>query len=83
MLQSLPSHLVELIDEREPSHGCSISEFCDWFTASGEQLVVVVDEFSAAKSYAAAIATHVVLDILLARILLTCYKVRLNRAVPR
>ena len=83
MHQSLPPALESLADAYEPQRGDPINAYIDWLKASGRNLVLVVNEFSAAKSYPAALAIHVLLDVLLTRILLACYKLRLNPEMPR
>lgn len=83
MCNSLSAVMLSALDEREPRHDASMDEYCSWIGAIGRQLVQCTDELSNAKTYSSAIATHVVADILLARLLVGCYKLRLNRTMPR
>jgi len=83
MRQSLPAHLSPLLDAAEPESTASLEKYLDWFTEVGRELVLLVEEFSAAATFASALAIHVLIDLLLARLLLSCYKLRLNQSLQR
>lgn len=83
MAKSLSVETMALADFQEPGLTAALDEYCIWFMEFGRRLVDVVDQFSAADSFATAMAQHVVLDVLLARLLIACYKLRLNPSMAR
>lgn len=82
MIRSLPVDIRELIDMREPPYDATVDVCLEWFKHIGDKIVYVIDEFGNAKSFALVIAMHIVVDILAARTLLVCYKLRLNECMP-
>lgn len=83
MRESLPCELFNFIDDREPAVDFSIDEYDRWFKYIGNQLVLSVNAYFNSKLYASMIAIHVLIDILLARLLIGCYKLRLNKNIAR
>ena len=83
MRSSLSKEVLAILDATEPTSDLGIDVFSQWFRNVGSELLVVLREFAAAMTYDAALALHIVVDILLIRILSSCYKLRLSPFVAR
>lgn len=78
LLSAIPPSLRGLIDRREPGHDAGREEVITWLKQSGQDIKDSILAFSSANNYAASVALHILIDILLARLLLGCYKLRLS-----
>ncbi|WP_250624057.1 hypothetical protein [Pinirhizobacter soli] len=83
MRQALPAFCVELLDAHEPSQDAQVDSYNAWFIEIGGNLVKIIDCIETSTTFDAVLAAHIVLDIVLGRLLVACYKIRLNRLMPR
>jgi hypothetical protein len=83
MRDSLAPELLQHIDAADPLSDAPLLIYEEWLKNVGQALVVATDAIFAATTYDAAMSHQVVSDILLSRLLTVCYKLRLNRLVPR
>ncbi|MDR6937710.1 hypothetical protein [Luteibacter sp. 3190] len=83
MRNQLDERLLRLIDVPEPSSDAPIATFDRWIADLGSGLVSTVQGVEAATQYSAALAHLICLDILLARLLMACFRLRLNPSTPR
>jgi hypothetical protein len=83
MRTCLSEQMIYLIDTNEPSTDASLESSERWFGDLGKGLVVAVVAITNASDYASAMAHQIALDVLLSRILSACYKLRLNKRIPR
>jgi hypothetical protein len=81
MANLLSQEIIALVDMREPERVATTDEYRIWFREFGRKLVELLEQFRASESFAAAVAMHVVLDTMLARLLVACYKLRISPAV--
>lgn len=75
--------VLELINSDEPSTDAPLDASEHWFSELGRGLTVSADAVIHATDYGTAMAHQIALDILLTKLLTACYKLRLNRFVPR
>lgn len=78
MTTALSQSLLSALDNEEPSVFSSISAFISSFKQYGEQLVSLLRSFRNSVTFHEAIGIHIAIDIVANRLLLVCYKLRLN-----
>lgn len=83
LVQALSPRLTSFLDQYEPPLLTPPEGYSVWFKELGEQLFLAVSEFSASKTFTEALAACIVLDLLLSRLLTACFKLRLNKDMPR
>lgn len=83
MRNSISESLLRLINADEPTTDSALIDTEQWMAELGQGLVSAVDAIVDANTYTYAMAHQIALDILLSRLLVTCYRLRLNRLVPR
>lgn len=83
MRLALPGFCVDLLDAHEPSHDALVDSYNAWFVEIGGNLVKIIDCIETSTTFDEVLAAHIVLDVVLCRLLVACYKIRLNRLVPR
>lgn len=81
MVSSLDEDLIELIDSQGPRIKESIPNLEAWFRAVGAGLVKATAGISGAKTLSDAIAHQIAVDSLVMKLLVCCYKCRLNPVV--
>jgi hypothetical protein len=83
MRSLLAEEVLQLINAIEPSTDVSLDTSERWFGELGRGLAISADAIINASDYGSAMAHQIALDILLTKLLTTCYKLRFNRLVPR
>ena len=83
MFGSLDAETVKAIDFHEPSLDAEIEDYKIWFKEVGEWTVGLIDKFSGADGFDSAMALLVALDVMLGRLLIACYKLRINEKISR
>lgn len=83
MRYCLAEDVIRLINSDEPTTDAPFTNTDKWLVELGQGLVSATEAIINAKDYVTAMAHQIALDILLSRILTACYKLRLNRLVPR
>lgn len=83
MRDRLAEDVLRLINTDEPTTDAPLINTDKWLLELGRGLVSVTDAIINAKDYISAMAYQIALDILLSRVLTACYRLRLNRQVPR
>lgn len=83
MRACLTTQMLHLINANEPSTDAPLESSEQWFRELGHGLVFAANAIMNATDYGSAMAHQIALDILLGRILSACYRLRLNRLVPR
>jgi hypothetical protein len=83
MRQCIPYYYIHLLDVQEPSCDSSLEVYRKWFQNIGKNMSEVIDAMSNATTFDASLAFQVILDVLLGRLLISCYKLRLNRFIDR
>ena len=83
MRAHLAAQMVDLINANEPSIDAPLERTDLWLVELGTGLVSAGNAVINATNYGSAMAHQIALDILLGRVLSACYRLRLNRLVPR
>ena len=83
MVDHVSSELLALSDLVEPSLGAPIETQVAWLKNAGMVINRLVEEFSSAATFPRAIAIHILLDICMAKLLVACFKLRLNPNLSR
>jgi len=81
MQRAITPRLAKVIDSPTPPLNCSMAEFRTWLKESSEALKLSLESFSKARSLSEAMAAYISMDILLALLLVVCYKARLNASL--
>lgn len=83
MRASLTAQVLDLINSDEPSTDAPLEVSERWFTELGDGVAIAATAVLKATDFGSAMAHQIALDILLGRVLSACYRLRLNRLVPR
>lgn len=70
-----------LLNKSEPSVNESLEGLTTWFRNSGKDLLRLLEIFSEAKNLLQGLSIYISIDTLVLRILLCCYKTRLNPCI--
>lgn len=83
MREALSNEVLSVIDSPALVSDAEIEEVVSWFEQAGNYLVNFIDHFQNAKSIHKALAFHLAIDTLVAKLLLSCHKLRFNPSILR
>jgi hypothetical protein len=83
MADQLPGDLLALSDLTEPKLGTPTEAQAAWLRACGIAITRLVEEFSSSATFSRALAVLILLDIVMAKLLVACFKLRLNPHLAR
>lgn len=83
MHDSLPFGLLKSLDFQEPSIEAPVEQYLSWFKEAGLNLLSALASFSGARTFHDALGSYIVADVILARLLLACFKLRLHASFNR
>lgn len=78
MRNALPKSFLRIVDSPAIDSTVEIESILKWFEAAGGDLVVLIDHLQNAKSIPEALASHIAIDAVVVKMLLSCYKLRLS-----
>lgn len=78
MMKELENDSLLIVDAAEPSVTATVEEYVEWLSAASKVVLSALGRFQDATSGAQCFSQLLVVDVVFSKILVTCYKFRLN-----